>query len=340
MDVFKPARVFFEPQALQYPLGDQLHRKFQELGIEIRITGSHNRVTGIPGESYQDKYQEAKRTLVVGIRKGGDFQTSKPSADYQLPLVTGCPGHCQYCYLNTNLGLRNYIRIYVNIDEILARAAQYIAAGEGRIVSFDGSCTSDPLPVEPWTGALSRTISFFAEQPHGYFRLVTKFANVDGLLSIPHNNRTRIRFSINTEYVISQFERAVGSLRRRIEAATKVARASYPMGFIIGPIMLYDRWQDEYQALLTKLDEQLKPTPADLTFELITHRFTAKAKTVISQAYPDNTLPMDESNRQFRWGQFGYGKYVYPKEAMSELRSFLTDEISQRFPQAHIDYFV
>jgi spore photoproduct lyase len=85
---------------------------------------------------------------------------------------------------------------------------------------------------------------------------------------------------------------------------------------------------------------QLQPVPEDITFELITHRFTAKAKTVIIQAYPESTLPMDEQNRQFRWGQFGYGKYLYPKEVMHALRSFLQDEITRVFPHAKIDYFV
>lgn len=335
-----PARVYFEPKALEYPLGDQLLRKFQEMQTEIRVADSHNRVTGIPGSNFTERYHEAKRTMVVGVRRVGRFPTSKPSADYQLPLVTGCPGHCQYCYLNTNLGLRNYIRVYVNIAEILDQAIAHIQEGNGRTVSFDASCTSDPLPVEPWTGALATTIRFFAEQPAGKLRLVTKFANVDPLLHVAHNGHTRIRFSINAEYVIKRFEKAVPSLPRRLAAAQQIAQAGYPLGFIIGPIMLFEGWQEQYAHMLADLAAHLRPVPPDLTFELITHRFTAKAKSVIAQAYPKNQLPMDETARQFRWGQFGYGKYVYRKDEMAELRSQITAEIVQRFPEAHIDYFV
>ena len=339
---FRPARVYFEPRALDYPLGQELYDRFRKLGTEIKMTASNGRVLGIPGDDFRGRYLEAKRTLVVGVRQSHKFQTSKPSADYQLPLVTGCSGHCQYCYLNTNLGLRNYIRIYVNVPDILGRAAEYIKAGkgEGRLVSFDGSCTGDPVATEPWTGALAATIRFFAGESHGRFRFVTKYTAVDGLLDLPHAGHTRIRFSINVPWVIGRFEKGVAGLKGRIEAAGKVAAAGYPTGFIIGPIMLFENWQDDYARMFAELSQRLKPPPADLTFELITHRFTARAKAVIAQAYPDNELPMAEAERQFRWGQFGYGKYLYKKEDLSALRSFLCAEIARHFPQAKIDYFV
>jgi len=38
---------------------------------------------------------------------------------------------------------------------------------------FEGAATSDPVPVEPYTGALAETIRFFASQEHGKFRFVT-----------------------------------------------------------------------------------------------------------------------------------------------------------------------
>lgn len=99
---FIPRRVFFEPDALEYPLGKELKKLFTDMKAEIKYTSSHNRVIGIPGKNPQEAYFEGKRTLVVGVRRSLDFQTCKPSAHYQLPLVTGCPGKCEYCYLNTN----------------------------------------------------------------------------------------------------------------------------------------------------------------------------------------------------------------------------------------------
>ncbi len=338
---FVPRRVFFEQAAMEYPLGKALYEKFRRDTAEVKIIGSHNRVTGIPGKTPLAGYVEAKHTLVVGVRRGLKFETCKPSAHFQLPLVTSCPGMCEYCYLNTSLGKKPYVRVYVNIDEILQRADSYISEREPEITLFEGAATSDPLPVEPWTGALRQTIEFFGREEYGRFRFVTKFTNVDTLLDAVHNGHTRFRFSLNSDYVISKFERGTPRLAERVQAAARVAGAGYPLGFIIAPVILYQGWQEEYTGLFRQLRDSLKTVEAkDLTFEFITHRFTARAKTNILGIFPETALPMDEGERRYKYGQFGYGKYVYPPEVFGEVRGFMQSLAEECFPGARVEYFV
>lgn len=338
---FIPKRVFFEPAALDYPLGQQLYQYFLQKGVEIKKTTSHNRVTGIPGNTPQQAYLEGKNTLVVGVRRSKDFQTCKPSAHYQLPLVTSCPGKCEYCYLATNLGKKPYIRIYVNIDEILQRAQEYIQQHLPEITLFEGAATSDPIPVEQYTGALKKTIEFFGQQAHGRFRFVTKFTDVDSLLNLSHNKHTSFRFSINSAAVIKKYEHSTPSMVERLAAAGKVAKAGYPLGFIIGPIILENDWQQQYRLMLVNLRNSLTPAdPEELSFELITHRFTARAKNAIRQIFPNSQLNMNEEERVFKYGQFGYGKYLYPKEVRNSAKEFFYATIKELFPKAEIKYFV
>ncbi|KJS87750.1 MAG: Spore photoproduct lyase [Peptococcaceae bacterium BICA1-8] len=338
---FIPKRVFFEPDALDYPLGQKIFQTLKELGVSIQKTPSHNRVTGIPGKTPQEQYFEGKKTMVVGIRRSKAFQTCKPSAHYQLPLNTSCSGKCEYCYLNTTLGKKPYLRVYVNIEEILEKTQKYIDENVPEITIFEGAATSDPLPTEPFTGNLARTIEFFAHQKYGRFRFVTKFTNVESLLHLEHNKQTRFRFSLNSDYVISKFEHSTPSLKERITAAGKVSEAQYPLGFIIGPIIIYEGYKEEYNRLFAKLRETLNPKAfPDLAFELITHRYTKKAKNQILEVFPHTELPMDEEKRQFKYGQFGYGKYVYPKESMGELKLFFQEQIKELFPEAEISYFI
>jgi len=338
---FEPRRVFFEQAALDYPLGKKLYDTFRQKKIEIKTIGSHNRVAGIPGKTPLAGYVEAKRTLVVGVRRSLNFETCKPSAHYQLPLVTSCPGMCEYCYLNTTLGKKPYIRVYVNIGEILDRAGAYIKEGEPDITVFEGAATSDPLPVEPWTGALREVIEFFGREDRGRFRFVTKFTAVDSLLDAAHNGHTRFRFSLNSDYVISRFERGTPPLAERVKAAARVAEAAYPLGFIIAPILVYDGWQHDYANLLRELQAGLSPgARAGLTFEFITHRFTARAKTNILDIFPRTGLPLNETERRYKFGQFGYGKYIYPAEVFEEVKNYMYRQVEQFFPQARVEYFV
>ncbi|HJV46883.1 MAG TPA: spore photoproduct lyase [Bacillota bacterium] len=341
MKQFNPDLVFFEPESLEYPLGIKLHKYFQKTGIPIKMTTSHNQVRGIPGETESEKYRNAKRTLVVGVRKTLKFDTSKPSAEYAIPLTTGCAGHCHYCYLQTTLSAKPYIRVYVNLDEILEKAKNYIEERKPEITRFEAACTGDPVSVEHLTGALKHYIEYIGKQEFGRLRFVTKFSNVDSLLGIDHRGHTRIRFSINSSYVIRNFEPSTSSLEERIEAAGKIAESGYPLGFIIAPIMKYEGWEDEYTQLLYKLQLRLKNVEIrDLTFELIQHRFTKVAKNTILIRYPKTKLDLNEENRKLKWGRYGRFKYVYPSETVNEMKILFEKVISELFPHSTINYFV
>nr|WP_255574472.1 spore photoproduct lyase [Halobacillus sp. Nhm2S1] len=335
-----PELVYIEPRALEYPLGRELKEKFEGLGIEIRETTSHNQVRNLPGENDFQKYRMAKSTLVVGVRKTLKFDTSKPSAEYAIPLATGCMGHCHYCYLQTTMGSKPYIRTYVNVDEVFDAAEQYMKERAPEETRFEASCTSDIVGVDHLTHSLKRAIEYFGESEHGRLRFVTKFAHVDHLLDAKHNGRTRFRFSMNADYVIKYLEPGTSRLDERIEAAAKVAKAGYPLGFIIAPIYLYEDWKEGYRILFEKLQDKLPDyATKDLTFELIQHRFTKPAKRVIQKNYPMTKLEMDEEKRKYKWGKYGIGKYVYQKDEQEEMKSVLGGYINQYFPEASLEYF-
>jgi spore photoproduct lyase len=77
-----------------------------------------------------------------------------------------------------------------------------------------------------------------------------------------------------------------------------------------------------------------------ITFEVISHRYTVKAKNRITEIFPNTTLDMDNEARQFKYGQFGYGKYVYPKDALSEVKDFFAHEINNIFKNGVIKYII
>uniref|UniRef100_UPI0037C06104 spore photoproduct lyase family protein n=1 Tax=Chamaesiphon sp. VAR_69_metabat_338 TaxID=2964704 RepID=UPI0037C06104 len=77
----------------------------------------------------------------------------------------------------------------------------------------------------------------------------------------------------------------------------------------------------------------------DLTFELITHRFTPGSKSVLQTWYPQSTLDLDEGQRSQKRNKFGGVKYVYDPDTMKELRRFFEAEIQRRFPTAQLLYW-
>ena len=147
------------------------------------------------------------------------------------------------------MGSKPYIRTYVNVEEILDQAEQYMNERAPDITRFEASCTSDIVGIDHLTHTLKRAIEYFGQTDLGKLRFVTKFHHVDHLLDAKHNGRTRFRFSINADYVIKYFEPGTSPLDQRIEAAVKVAKAGYPLGFIIAPIYIHEGWQEGYKVL-------------------------------------------------------------------------------------------
>ncbi|NLB72901.1 MAG: spore photoproduct lyase [Firmicutes bacterium] len=337
MEAFIPRVVFIQKAALEYPLGSRLMKEFTARGIEVSLY--EKRVPTTPGLPFRDSFFRAKRTMVVLVRTRREFQTCKPSAHYQLPLVSGCPGHCKYCYLNTNLGKNPFVKVYVNIDEILEQAEEYVNRRKPEMTLFEGSATSDPVAVEPWTGSLQETIEFIASLDNAGFRFATKYGFVKSLLELEHNGKTEVRFSINSAYVVKKFEAGTPPVERRLKAAREMSLAGYPLGFLIGPIIHFSEWRREYSSLLSLTRTHI-PEGVPVSFELITHRFTKRAKSIIEQVYPDTEVPLDEKGRRFKYGQFGYGKYVYEKELMDEMEEFFRETIGALFPEGRILYFV
>jgi spore photoproduct lyase len=150
--------------------------------------------------------------------------------------------------------------------------------------------------------------------------------------------------SLNAEAISGRLELGTPSIEARIQALRKLALpvaqggGNYPIGVILAPIMPIPGWQEKYSLLLEQLRNNLD-FPCDLTFELITHRFTPGSKNVLMEWYPNTSLEMDEAGRAKKTNKFGGLKYVYKPETMTTLRNFFQAEIKSSFPHASILYW-
>lgn len=341
MKLFMPQRVIFEPASLEYPLGKEIYEFFQNKPVEIIKATARNAARFIPGKTPAEKYANSKRTILVTINKNNKLDVCRPSADYQFSFVSNCPGNCEYCYLQTTQGTKPYIKVFVNLEDIFSTIKDHIKQNKDAVTTFEAASLGDPLALEHITGGLAKTIEFFSGLENGRLRVVTKYSNVDSLLKLEHNKHTHFRISINSSYVLENFEHNTGTLDERIEAIVKLADAGYPIGFIVAPIMVYDGWKEEYTMLFDKLENGLgtELCMKELIFELIQHRFTAVAKELILQRFPKTKLDMEEENRALKWGRFGRFKYVYNKEQANEIKEYLSALITDRFPNSKIKYF-
>ncbi len=341
--LWMPKRVLFTPDALDQTFGQKIYDRVKQFTLPVEVLKT-NRLTGLRGETERETYKLAKSTLAIVNAPPSAFKLRPipPSADFQFHLAEGCPAHCQYCYLAGSLQGPPAIRVFANLPSILQNTLQYHQPN--RITSFEASCYTDPLSIEHLTGSLAETIRFFSNRDNAHLRFVTKFDAVDPLLDIEHNDQTRWRISLNAEQISRRLEGGTATIQARIEALRKLALpkeqggGGYPIGVVLAPIMPVPGWHDEYAKLLNNLKLSLD-FPINLTFELITHRFTPGSKEVLMEWYPNTSLDMDETGRATKRNKFGGTKFVYSREIMDEMKTFFYREIKSKFPESTILYW-
>ncbi|UWQ22280.1 spore photoproduct lyase family protein [Jannaschia sp. W003] len=347
--LWKPRRVLLTKAARDWPMAGRVAERAAKLGAEV-VDLPGDRITGLAGTDARDTYRRAKSTLAVTVASEAKMrpQPIPPSADFRFDLATGCPAHCQYCYLAGSLKGPPVTRLFANLAEILDRLPPLV--GEGRITSrnaarahegttYEASCYTDPLAFEHLSGGLSETVAWFGARNEDMgLRFTTKFADTIGLEAAAHGGRTRARFSVNAEAVTRRFEGGTAPLAGRLAAMGRLARAGYPVGLTVAPIMPLEDWADSYDALFRDAAAAL-PEDADVTVELITHRFTPGSKEVLLGWYPATALEMDEAVRTVKRNKFGGRKYVYPKELMREMRDTLERQVAARLPGAQVLYW-
>ncbi|MFW2830346.1 radical SAM protein [Sphingomonas sp. ID0503] len=243
------------------------------------------------------------------------LQPIAPSADWRVDLAEGCSAHRSYCYLVGSLKGPPITRVYANLEEILAGLPAYL--GQGSVTSrsrarshegttFEASCYTDPLALEPLTGSLSAAIAWFGRwNADAQLHFTTKFADVAALLPLDHGGRTRMRASINPR-AFARFEGGTAPVAARLSALRRMADAGYPVGLTIAPIIAAEGWETAYGELIEQAGIALDGViDLDLTVELITHRFNPGSKAVLESWYPGSDLDMTGQNRATKRTKLG-----------------------------------
>jgi spore photoproduct lyase len=352
--LWTPSRVLITRSASELPHTAEIVRRCEEAGVtEIDVLPG-DRLTGLRGETERETYARAKTTMAVVVAPPSVVkpQPIPPSADWRIDLAKGCPAHCQYCYLAGSLSGPPITRVFANLDDVLAGIGTH--AGSGTITSgteerghegttFELSCYTDPLGIEHVTGSLAEAVRRVGAGEYGdgvSLRFTTKFDDVTELVTLDHRRRTRVRLSVNADDIARRFEGGTARMPARIEALRQLALAGYRVGLTIAPIMPIPGWREQYGRLLSTVADALRGVPdLDLTAEIITHRFTPSSKDVLLSWYPGTKLEMDESARTAKRNKFGGVKYVYPKDTMSDMRTWFVEELESVLPDAQLLYW-
>lgn len=324
--------VYYEPDSLQYTVGQELKKTFGELPwIPIE---SHNSIKEMQ-EKENSQFAAMKRNLIIGIRKTHRYVENHKVSDYLVPYTSsGCTAMCLYCYLVCNYNKCAYLRLFVNREQMLDRLIRQGKKSD-RSLTFEIGSNSDLVLENTITGNLEYTIQRFSKEGMGQLTFPTKFDMVEPLLSLNHRGKVIFRMSVNPQPIIRKIELGTSGLANRICAVNKMCEAGYPCGLLIAPVILMEGWKNLYTGLLEELKERLtEKMKKQMFLEIILMTYSYVHRAINSEAFPRSPDLYDKDMMVGR----GRGKYGYRPEPRAEAEEFLRAEVKRILGDVQILY--
>jgi spore photoproduct lyase len=326
--------VYFEPGALEYPLGKSLREGFASLPwIEIE---SHNKIPEFQAAGNKE-FAKLKRHLVVGVRKTHKYAENHKVSDWIVPYTSsGCRAMCMYCYLVCNYNKCSYLRLFVNREQMMDKMLK-LDAESPRELTFEIGSNSDLILENEITGNLPWTIDQFSRYGRGRLTFPTKFEMVESLLNLDHRGKVVFRMSVNPEQIIRSVEIGTSQLLPRLRALNAVCEAGYPVGILIAPVILLPDWERLYGDLIDVLSDTLNLKVKESGFiEIIFMTYSFVQNAINMEAFPGGAPLLDKSLMTGR----GKGKYCYQAKSRAEAEEFLRNALAQKLPRMPILYIV
>lgn len=226
--MFKPQKIYYESNILNYDFGKEMFEKYQKMGVPMQEIETHNNILELR-QKQNAEFPKLKQLLILGVRKTHKYVPNHKVSDYLVPFTSsGCTAMCLYCYLVCNYNKCAYIRIFVNRDDMLKKLIDTSNKSSENLV-FEIGSNSDLILENIITNNLPIVIEEFGKKGKGHITFPTKFDMVDGILNLKHNGKTIIRMSVNPQYIITKVELGTSSLENRIKAINKLYNAGYKL---------------------------------------------------------------------------------------------------------------
>ncbi|MBW2612656.1 MAG: DNA photolyase [Deltaproteobacteria bacterium] len=246
--------------------------------------------------SHADPVARGKQTLILSKNRGAFIKSCPGTREYQccdyeiLHMASFCNMDCSYCILQTYFH-PPVLQLFVNYDDLSAELNRLFA--RKRISRIGTGEFTDSLIWERFTQLTPLLVKKFSEQNRAVLELKTKTVAVDALKDLPHNRKTIVAWSLNTEAVIRSEERFTATLSARLKAARRCVAWGYPVAFHFDPIVIYDGCEADYKAVIQQLFAHI--SPRDIVWiSLGTFRYIPALKRIIQDRFTDSKIVYGE----------------------------------------------
>ncbi len=179
----------------------------------------------------------------------------------ELKWANGCRFDCAWCYLNGTMRFRPMGKAPYLKDKkkIIAHIKEFLEAEQSPTILNSGEL-SDSLVFEGNGFSLTNDIiPLFKKQDRHKLLILSKSANVKGILESKSQENVIVSFSVNALPVAKRWEKKAPSPRSRIKAAKKLVDDGYEVRLRIDPMVPVNNWKKSYEELIDLIYSKLEP---------------------------------------------------------------------------------
>lgn len=235
----------------------------------VIAVNQHNDIEKMKTASPQEWLTFKRDVLVLGVLKYLNNVANGRSTDFIAPsTANGCLSACQYCYVgrrkSTAVAGSNPLTVFLNVDGIIKCVSNHAKTLGAKISNqcdpkfwtYDIGCNNDvSLDLHITDNALQMIRAF--SNSNVKLSFATKTVNLEPLLSVNPNGRTRIRFSLMPESIRKRVDIRTSTIGERLEAMNVLAAHGYEIHANFSPVIIYDGWEDDWIALWQLMDKTL-----------------------------------------------------------------------------------
>lgn len=290
----------YQPQEILIEQGEEnaavVRRALVQLpDVPVRIvaTGWERDAAAAP---QPDPFAAGKRRLLF-TRQRSPFLEHCPAGTPGLvccnylvvSLISNCPMDCSYCFLQEYLANNPTLKVFTNVDDLLAEVAAVVDRQPWRYFRIGTGELSDSLALDPLLGFSGDLVPFFAARPNALLELKTKSDCVAGLLALDPKDRVVVSWSLTPPDIADSEEHGTAPFAARLEAARRVQAAGYKVGFHLDPLIEYPGWEAGYHETVARIFAAIDAQRV-AWISLGSLRLTPALRTIIRRRFPRTRL--------------------------------------------------
>jgi spore photoproduct lyase len=327
------SKIFVLDEIAHMPLVQNISGQYKHIPVEL-VPDSQKVFEYVT--SAKDPIALGKKILFLTRNQGAFIRKCPGTREYIccgyqiIHIGTFCTMDCAYCILQSYFH-PPVLQLFVNTDDLFSDLHQIIASKSQGLQRLGTGEYTDSLIWEKVCNISKQLIRFFSDQTHAVLELKSKTTQINDLLSLNHNRKTIMAWSVNTPEIIQMQEYRTTTLNARLKAAAICESSGFPLAFHFDPIVLYDNCEQAYELVIDAIFSHVSSQNI-VWISLGTLRFMHDLKGIIQTRFQQSTIV---------YGEMFAGmddKLRYFKPLRLKLYRRLVDRIKKHAPDVFVYY--